>query len=67
VDLFSLELKEWQDKYGCVANFGWKYDVHGRKLMIIDNIDMIIYRKPPPNADTFSSFTKSAPETTKGV
>ena len=48
VQKFNDQFKEWMDKTGCRANFGWQYPEHDSiKTMEIQSIDLIVYRKPP--------------------
>jgi len=50
VQEFNDKFKVWMDETGCRANFGWKYGDHDSiKTMQIQSIDLIVYRKPPPD------------------
>lgn len=52
VDGFNLAFSEWTSRYDARVQFGWAYGaIPGPvKMMEIQGIDQIIYRKPPPKA-----------------
>lgn len=51
---FNIAFEDWQDKYGCVANFAFGYA--GNKKIEISSIDKIIYRKPAPSFEKISEL-----------
>jgi len=50
VDEFNSKFQGWMKETGCRANFGWKYGDHDAlKQLEVQSIDLIVYRKPPPD------------------
>lgn len=52
VNDFNGLFKQWEQKTGCVANFGWDYK-NGKVLEII-SIDAPVYRKTPITPERIS-------------
>lgn len=50
VDAFNAGFRAWMQKYGCRAEFAWRYGTERTQIkgMEIQAIDMIVYRKPAP-------------------
>ena len=60
---FNQKFGEWMEKTGCRATFGWLYGADKAvKLMEIQAIDAIVYRKEPPKFQTIKDvMDKGAP------
>jgi hypothetical protein len=64
VACFNQDLEIWNSKFGCVASFGWRYGKEEkRKLLEVTGVDMIIWRKPPPPAETLRAMVEKHEQT----
>ena len=61
---FNRSFKKWMEETGCQANFGWLYNPNtGFKMMEIQDVNLIVYRKPPPGGETLAKILeKSQPK-----
>lgn len=50
VKQFNERLNSWREATSCTANFSWKYNQAGEKVLVISEIDLAIYRSEGPNA-----------------
>lgn len=55
-DDFNNRLTGWQERFGCTANFSWGYDRAGRKQLAITEVDVQVYRKDAPSAQSLQSM-----------
>lgn len=51
VEEFNARFAEWQERFGLVVNFSWRYSRHedGAKSLDIQSVDRIVFRTPPPS------------------
>lgn len=60
VEEFNTKFNKWMEETKCRANFGWNYDEKQIKGLVIQSIDIEVYRKPPPEG--LQRFTLGAKE-----
>ena len=58
---FNTAFKQWMDTHGCRAEFAWRYgtDRSMIKALEVQAIDLIVYRKAPPQFETMKEKLSS--------
>lgn len=57
---FNQKLDAWHDVCGCTAEFSWTYNHKGQKQLAVAAIDLAVYRRRPPDAETLESMLEKA-------